>query len=510
MLDHENNTRARWSIMKFSKFVQKPHVWAFTTYFAEGFPFTLFRTVSGVFFRDMRVSLEGVGLTSLYGIPWILKFLWSPMVDTVGTKRKWMLMMQGMLLCVMIAAAAVSPLSIAVQSIAILFFIGAILAATHDIGIDGYYMEALDADDQARFVGYRVMAYRIAMMTGTGVVVTTGALYGWTAAFSVAAVAFGILFVYHVFFLPEPQVEEHPIQSVLSRLLRLRTLLLIMTLALSVLGIRWFSESDLYRGFADRIPLLKHLSFAQWVGILLMVALVLLILGRKRLHRMLLKNPDSNYSRAFLTFIDRERVGAMLGFVITLRAGEWMLTTMVSPFIVDLGIKVHYGWISALAGLPASIVGAILGGWLISRYTLKRTIWPLILTQNATNLIYMGMAFYLMPFIQINTGNPDPVSIGAGNIALVACVHAFEQFSGGLGTAVLMTYLMRICRKEFKAAHYAIGSGLMNISGLFAGVSSGFLAAWLGYGWLFGCSFLAAAPAMCLIPFIPMPDRNSS
>lgn len=490
-------------------FMKKPHVWAFTTYFAEGFPFTLFRTVSAVFFRDMRVSLEGVGLTSLYGIPWVLKFLWSPMVDTVGTKRRWMLIMQGLLLVIMIAAAVFSPLSIAVQAIAILFFIGSILAATHDIGIDGYYLEALTPDDQAKFVGYRVMAYRIAMMTGTGVVVTAGALYGWPAAFTVATVMFGFVFVYHLFFLPEPQTQEYPIRTVLARMLRIRTVLLILLLGLSILGIRWFSESDLYDMLAVRVPILRHLSFAQWIGILLILALVLLILGRKRLHRMLLKHPDSNYSRAFLTFIDRDRVGAMLAFVITLRAGEWMLTTMVSPFIVDLGIKVHYGWISALAGLPASIVGAMLGGWLISKYTLKRTIWPLILTQNATNLIYMGMAFYLMPFIQINTGQADPVSIGALNLALVAAVHAFEQFSGGLGTAVLMTYLMRICRKEFKAAHYAIGSGLMNVSGLFAGVSSGFLAAWLGYGWLFGCSFLAAAPAMILIPFIPMPNRHS-
>ncbi len=491
------------------KFFRKPHVWAFTTYFTEGFPFTLFRTVSAVFFRDMRVSLEGVGLTSLYGIPWVLKFLWSPMVDTVGTKRRWLLIMQGLLLAVMVAAAIFSPLTIAVQAIAILFFIGSILAATHDIGIDGYYMEALNPDDQAKFVGYRVMAYRIAMMTGTGIVVTTGALFGWPMAFVVAAVMFGMMFVYHLFYLPEPQVQEYRIRTAFKKLLRLRMLLLILILAFTILGIRWFSESDLYAVLSDQVPILKHLSFAQWIGILLLTTLVILILLRKHLHRMLLKHPDSNYSRAFLTFIDRERVGAMLAFVITLRAGEWMLTTMVSPFIVDLGIKVHYGWISALAGLPASIAGAILGGWLISRYTLKRTIWPLIFTQNVTNLIYMAMAFYLMPFIQINTGNPDPVSIGAGNIALVAAVHAFEQFSGGLGTAVLMTYLMRICRKEFKAAHYAIGSGLMNVSGLFAGVSSGFLAAWLGYGWLFGCSFLAAAPAMLLIPFIPMPDRYS-
>ena len=81
--------------------------------------------------------------------------------------------------------------------------------------------------------------------------------------------------------------------------------------------------------------------------------------------------------------------------------------------------------------------------------------------------------------------------------------HGFDQFASGLGNAALMTFLMRICHREYKAAHYAIGSGLMNLSGLFAGVASGFIAAWLGYAWLFGLSFLVSIPAMLIIPFLP-------
>jgi PAT family beta-lactamase induction signal transducer AmpG len=97
--------------------------------------------------------------------------------------------------------------------------------------------------------------------------------------------------------------------------------------------------------------------------------------------------------------------------------------------------------------------------------------------------------------------HPHPV--GTFNLFLVASVHSFDQFAGGLGTAVLMTYLMRICDKEFKATHYAIGSGLMNLSGLFAGILSGFIAGWIGYAWLFGISFLFSVPAMLFIPFLP-------
>jgi len=486
-----------------------PHVWAFTTYFTEGFPFTLFRTVSSVFFRDMGVSLEGVGLTSLLGIPWIVKFLWSPALDRYGTKRKWLLAMQLALVVIMSGIAVMASTQVAVPAIAALFFMGALFSATHDIAIDGYYMEALDVDGQAKFVGYRVMAYRIAMMTGTGIIVTLGTTMGWVIAFSCGTAIFLLFFIYHMFFLPEPQMETTEFSRLFHVLLRLKTLVVGTILAFMVLVLRWVIHTPYIQNIAARTPLLHKLGFAQWAGILLLLGLLILALFRRSIRRKLEGSRDSNYAAAFLTFIDRDHAGIMLTFIITLRAGEWMLTTMVAPFMVDVGIKVHYGWITAAVGLPASIIGAMLGGWLISRYSLKRTIWPLIVIQNLTNILYMFLAFHLQTYVQLNTGAAHPTAIGGFNLLLVASVHGFEQFSGGLGTAVLMTYLMRICLKEHKAAHYAIGSGLMSLSGLFTGMSSGFLADWLGYGWMFGMSFVVAIPAMLVIPFLPGMDAPS-
>ncbi len=452
----------------------------------------------------MGVSLEGVGLTSLLGIPWIAKFLWSPALDRYATKRKWILTMQGILIVIMVITAIMASTSLAIPAIAALFVTGAFFSATHDIAIDGYYMEALDTDGQAKFVGYRVMAYRIAMMTGTGVIVTLGTTLGWAIAFSCGAAIFGLFFLYHLFLLPEPQKETHRFGQLLHVLFQLKTLTVGTGIALTILAVKCILQTPFAQRFITQIPVLHKLDFAQWAGILLLIGLILLALFSRSIRRKLENSRDSNYAAAFLTFIDRDHAGIMLTFIITLRAGEWMLTTMVAPFVVDLGIKVHYGWITAAIGLPSSIIGAMLGGWLISRYTLKRTIWPLILIQNLTNILYMFLAFHLQSWIQLNTGVAHPAAIGNFNLFLVASVHGFEQFSGGLGTAVLMTYLMRICMKEHKAAHYAIGSGLMSLSGLFTGMSSGFIANWLGYGWMFGMSFVVAIPAMLVIPFLPI------
>jgi PAT family beta-lactamase induction signal transducer AmpG len=476
-------------------------VWAFTTYFAEGFPYTIIRIVSSVFFRDMKVSLEAIGLTSLFGIPWVIKFLWGPQIDEYATKRRWMLALQFLLGIMAIGVAFLTSAPSGIKIIAVLLFIGSFIAATHDMAIDGYYMEALDEAGQAKFVGYRVMAYRIAMMTGTGVVVTIGATLGWFAGYLASGLLLFLLTLYHFTFLPRVEKEKRPIRDLLKAMIEGKVLIIVVIAVLMILGLFIFREE--IQKTAAEVPFLARVSFSGWIGIALLLGLILLASLREQIKRLLLGDGNSFYARAFMTYMDRERMAVVLAFIILMRTGESMLSSMVSPFMVDLGIKIHYGWISGGVGLPFSILGAMAGGWMISKFSLTRTIWPFLLAQNLTNLVYMGLALYLGPFLALNTGAQEVTPIGSANLFFVALVHAFDQFAGGLGTSVLVTFLMRTCLPDFKAAHFAIGTGLMNLSGVFAGVAGGFLAERLGYGYFFGISFLASIPGMALIPFVP-------
>ena len=492
------------------KNLQTPHVWAFTTYFAEGFPYTLIRIVSSVFFRDRKVSLEAIGLTSLFGLPWVLKFLWGPQIDQFGTKRRWLLNTQGLLVLLFLVVALLTPFPGVIQYIAVFLFVGSIIAATHDMAIDGYYMEALDKKNQARFVGYRVMAYRIAMMTGTGIVVTIGAVSTWRLAYLSAAGMLAILFIYHFFLLPRVENPQRPIHQCLRPLVHLKRAMILVLSVLMILALRWSLSYGWYENLKNHLPFLGRVRVSGWIGIGLLILLALMALFRNRIKQSLFKDPEAFYSRAFLAYMDRKKMGVALAFIILMRTGESMLASMVSPFFVDLGIKVHYGWLSGGVGLPFSIVGAMLGGWCIARYGLRKTIWPFLLAQNLTNVIYMALALGLNGYVTMNTGASVPTPIGSFNLFLVASVHAFDQFAGGLGTAVLITFLMRTCLAEFKAAHYAIATGLMNISGVLSGVIGGFLAQWLGYGWFFGISFVASVPGMVLIFFTPFLNEQNS
>ena len=483
--------------------LKKPHLWCFSTYFAEGFPYSIIRSVSTIFFRDRGVSLEGVGLTTFFGLPWILKFFWGPLVDEFATKKRWLLIMQASLAVLIGAAAFLVPMPAAPRLIAILFFAGAFVAATHDIAIDGYYLAALDKQEQTKFLGYRVMAYRVAMLTGTGVIVTIGTAFSWVAAFLVAGLLLGLLTIYHYFFLPECETEKHPFGDMMRLFGRWHVLLNVSLAAAAIAGLFWLFNSPRYSAWKAASPFLKELNFPRAVGLGLLLALALLAVFRKNLTAFLTRDPDSFYGRAFLTFMDQEKIGLVLAFIILVRSGEFMVSSMTSAFAVDLGIKQHYGWIGGGIGLPASIAGALIGGWMISRYGLRRLIWPFLMAQNLTNVVYMLLANGMAGYLAVNTGAASPVFIGRGNLALFAGVTFFEQFASGLGTAVLTTFLMRICRMEFKAAHFAIGSGLMSLGGIVAGVSSGFIASWLGYSGMFMISFIISIPGMLLLFWVP-------
>ncbi len=486
----------------------KDYAWTFTTYFTEGFPYAVIRSVSSIFLRDMKAPLSFVGMTSLFGIPWMLKFLWGPWVDEYSTKRRWMIGMQGPLAFMIVLAVVFAPLPNNIYLIYMLFFIGAFFAATNDTAIDGYYMDVLDKEGQVKFVGYRNMAYRLAWMTGTGVIVKIGTSWGWTMAFSFSAVVFGLFFLYHLFFLKEIQTPQKKIKLLLVRLTRIETAASLFFVILLIAAITYFPRSLVYARLAKRLPILMKMGYAHWIGLLLLLSMALAWIFRSRIKGLLLRNPDSTYSKAFLVFIDKEKIGIVIAFFMLLRVGEWTLANMVGPFIVDVGIKKHYGWLSAGVGLPASVVGALVGGWLISRYSLKKMTWPFIIIQNITNLLYMGLAIHLASFVKLNTGAETPVDIGVNNIIAVAFTHGFDQFAGGLGSIMLMTYLMRLCHKDYKAAHYSIGAALWSIPAPFAGVFSGITAEWLGFSWVFGISFILSIPGMLLIPFLPYLSDN--
>jgi len=167
-------------------------LWVALLYFAEGFPFGLLFDAFPVYFRIHGMSLTEIGLLSVVGLPWTLKFLWAPLVDVWGSRRSWIVTCQGLLaldLGFLLFLDPTAPGSLAWGGLIAL----ALLAATQDIAIDAYTIELLDQEEMGPANGLRVSTYRVALIIAGGVFVGAASLVGWQVAFLTAAVLLAIL-----------------------------------------------------------------------------------------------------------------------------------------------------------------------------------------------------------------------------------------------------------------------------------------------------------------------------
>jgi MFS transporter, PAT family, beta-lactamase induction signal transducer AmpG len=196
----------------------RPWSWVPSLYFAEAVPYVLVMTVSVVFYNRMGLSnTEVAAYTSLLYLPWVIKPLWSPLVDVLGTKRRWIIVTQFLI------GAGVLGIAASVNSSQFLlltlgcFTLLALASATHDIAADGFYLIGMDTHRQAWFVGIRSSFYRLGIIaTGGLLVAVAGELIerswsvsgAWSTTFAVAGATFLVLAIYHGWSLPHCEVKR--------------------------------------------------------------------------------------------------------------------------------------------------------------------------------------------------------------------------------------------------------------------------------------------------------------
>lgn len=161
-------------------------LWVAAFYFASGFPFGIATELLPVYYRQRGVSLTDIGLLSIIALPWTFKFLWAPLVDRVGTYKRWLLGVQIGLATTMLALLIADPVR-AMPLLWVVLIAMATLSATQDIVVDASTIRLLDTHEYGAANGMRVTAYRVAMLVAGGVLLGTAGVVGWTTIFVIAA-----------------------------------------------------------------------------------------------------------------------------------------------------------------------------------------------------------------------------------------------------------------------------------------------------------------------------------
>ncbi|MDI1475806.1 MFS transporter [Polyangium sp. y55x31] len=389
--------------------------WVATTYFGEGLPYSIVHQVSAELFTAFGASLQAIGYTSLYGFAWNTKFLWSPFVDIYGARRGWVVATQIALGLAMLALAMPADRG-DLPAVAWGLVAVSVLAATQDISVDGFYLDALPEKRQAAFSGLRVAAFRVAMLVAKGgLVMLAGIAGGWRYAFFAAAAMMLLLGVGHALLLPRPVAP-----------------------------------------------------------------------ARAEAEARVVPKADASYLQAFVTFLRQPNVGLVLAFILTFRAGDALMFAMHTPFLKDLGLNLaQRGFVSGTWGTVSSIAGSILGGMVVSRLGLERTLKPIAILQSAAIPLYAWLA-WTRP-----------------GITAIAAVVLVEQFVAYAGSTAFMVFIMRRCQGAYRATHFAIGSALMSLATTLAGSVSGHLAERVGFTTFFLIAFAASIPGVIVSMFVP-------
>ncbi len=197
------------------------------------------------------------------------------------------------------------------------------------------------------------------------------------------------------------------------------------------------------------------------------------------------RDPTQPWLRPLMAWLARPGAPLMFLFVLTYKLGDASMGPMVKPFWVDRGLTVEeIGLVSTTLGVAASVLGALLGGLWTTRRGIFYGLWTLGLSQALSNLGYAAAAYF-----------------GAGRPGIYAA-SLCESFTGGLGTAAFLAFLMHICDKRYAATEYALLTAIFGLTRQLAGACSGWGASHLGYAAYFALTFLLSFPAFGLLPAV--------
>lgn len=365
------------------------------------------------------VNLRTIGIFSLVGLPYTLKFLWSPLMDRfappgfsagLGRRRGWILITQLILLAGIVLMGLVPPKEAPVLMAALALFV-AFFSASQDIVVDAYRTDTLQEKERGLGSAVFVTGYRIGMIFSGAVAMILSDRIGWQNTYFIMA---GLMVLGMLTTLISPEPETAPLHP--------------RTLQEAVVG-----------------PLTD--------------------------------------------FFSRQSAVLILFFIVLYKLGDAYAGTMTTAFLIrGLGFTAtDVGTVNKGLGLLSVIAGATLGGTLMVRLGLYRSLLIYGILQAVSTLAFV---------VLVEAGKSYPVMIGA---------VAFENLTGGMGTAAFVALLMTLCTQRYSATQFALLSSLAALGRVFVTPTSGYVVEAVGWAWFFVIATVTAIPGLLLL----LPLKNS-
>ncbi|RJS93973.1 MFS transporter [Salinisphaera sp. Q1T1-3] len=410
--------------------------------FSSGLPYLLVFSTLSAWLATVGVSKTAIGFFSWIGITYSIKFFWAPVIDRarvpgltrwLGRRRSWMLVAQVGLMVGLFCMARTDPAT-NLEAMAWFGLLVAFSAATQDVTVDAWRIEAVARDQQGAMAAMYLAGYRIAMLVAGAGAFYIAAAASWSTAYLVMAglVAIGML---TVLALGEPAVEA-------GRDTELR----------EQWAIDWLAARS---------------AHPVWL---------------QRVERLVIGTIVCPFWDFFSRY--RRQAIAILCLVGVYRLSDITLAVMSNPFYLDIGYTPdEIASVSKIFGLAMTLAGAALGGLLVARIGLLKTVFAGAVLTSSANLVFAWLA----------TVN------GPGLVDLAITISA-ENLAGGIAMTSFIAYLSSLTNTDYTATQYALFSSLMTLPGKFIGGFSGWVVDdYGGYAWFFLYTAVAGLPAIALL-----------
>ncbi|TQV79885.1 AmpG family muropeptide MFS transporter [Denitrobaculum tricleocarpae] len=417
--------------------------------FSAGLPFLLLFSTLSFWMSEAGVSVTTIGLFSWVGITFSIKVFWAPVVDRLpvplfttllGKRRGWMLLAQIAIAGGLLGISQSDPL-LELEVIVYFALLVAFASATQDIAIDAYRIEAVEQSLQGAMSGTYQVGYRIGLLVAGAGALYIAELASWPAAYITMAVFVGVGMV-TVLIIREPEVSQDQ-----ATLLREAALLD----PIENLGIR--------DGLLHRI--------VAWFSSAVVSPLV--------------------------DFFARNGKFALiiLAFVGLYRLSDITLGVMANPFYNEIGFsKIDIANIAKVYGVIATLVGALLGGILVVRIGLLKSLLIGALMVALTNLVFALLAVV----------GPD--------LTMLTVAISADNISGGLAGSVFIAYLSSLTNTAYTATQYALFSSLFTLPGKIVAGGSGYMVEAAGYVNFFFYASALGIPAILLVLYLMYHERQ--
>jgi MFS transporter, PAT family, beta-lactamase induction signal transducer AmpG len=404
--------------------------------FSSGLPLLLVgSTTLQAWLTDAKLDLPTIGKFALVGLPYTLKFLWAPFLDSyrppfLSRRKGWGLIIQLALVCSLAALAFCDPAA-NLTTFALIATLAAFFSASQDIVIDALRIEILKPEEMGAGAGIHVTGYRIARPPAPATSVAMADVMSWKTVYLIMA-AIQALGIAAVLIAPEPELKQ-----------------------------------------AARVPFRD---------------------------RILLP---------FLDFLKRNGAMEMLLFVMLYKLSTLMATALTTTFLLKLDFtKTEIAWVGKGFGFIATIGGTLLGGGMMAKIGLKRSLWIFGVLQAAAGLTFIilseglytlalpqGFVETVMPehWIMLKRILADPKHFSMMSVIIV------DNFMMGLGTAALLGFTQAVCSKQFAGTQFALLSSVTAVSRVVLLSQAGALAAWMGWTGFFVFSMLLCVPGLVLL-----------